>query len=268
MPDQQKTQSRDARRFLIGRHGPSWRWRCAQAPGDLPFAYRRDREIADAADYLRRKGEDPRQAERRYPEIAGADHLRQVESVVELLQLLSLARIATFQIARRAKLPLRYVSRWQRLFFDLSAGEYASDWVSVHVLHPMMAINPLLAVKMRLAFAGGPIVINAILEAETGYNDDQAAQLAALRIRYGLELEAALDEISDSRDNPDQRFQLALNAWLSITDRLNRVHAPAPQQGDQPPAATDNRPVGAAAADARQVCGDEKKPTADVPSAA
>lgn len=265
MAHQQTLLSRNVRRFLVGRYGPSWRWRCALAPGDQPFAVRQDREIAQAADYVRRKAADPRQAELRYPEIAAADQLRDVEVVVELLQLLSLARIAADEIARRAKLPVRYVSLWQRLFFDLSAGDYARDWVSVHVLHPMMAIKPLLAVKMRLAFFGGPNVTNAILEAETGYSDDHATQLAALRIRYGLELEAALDEIFNASDDPERRFQVALKGWLAITDRLNGRHIQALQQGDQPHQAA---PLGAEAAGAVQVCGEESKRTAGLSSVA
>lgn len=228
-----KIPSEDLRLHWMGCYGPSWRWRRAQTYGRARFDRSTDRDIADAVHYLRLEKRNPRRAEEVYPDIAAADQLQRVEAVVELLQLLSLARVEAQQIAQRANLPPPYVVRWQRLFFDLPASAKATDWVSVHVLQPMMGLNPLCAVKMRLAYFGGQTVLDEILKAETAYSGDPAKQLAAIRLRYGLEMEAALDEIAENRDKPDECFRLALQGWLAMRESSRPVVSTAAEAGVQ-----------------------------------
>jgi hypothetical protein len=225
----------------VGLYGPAWRFRAAQAIGSGgPFDLKLERETARQATYWRLRQRHPQKAAREYPLNHAAMEIERQEQLRQRAQLLSLAGVPANEIDERLGMPPGQIQAWQNIFFDLQTAE-ATDWLQCHVILPTMEVNPLLAVKMRLARYGGRVVLDDIFAAEAKYSDDEVTQLSWIRNRFLLQMEAALDFSDLVRDGAAKVFEIAVRNALKIQRLLTAPIRHAPKKVRQSPRSPESR---------------------------
>ena len=176
--------------------GPAWRWRLA---------------VHESAAALARLGADEITLRaRRYRQLLkrkkGARSALQADSMIDmavalnndgdkaaLLKIMTLSMLPDDEIAKRLEIELAALATWRALFFDVAGLEAARDWLSVHVIAPEeRAGRGDLAVKLKLALAGGKSAARLILNAGMQIPLDEFERLENYRMRVNLLLEKAL----------------------------------------------------------------------------
>ncbi|MBX7165136.1 MAG: hypothetical protein K1X74_02190 [Pirellulales bacterium] len=162
---------------ILVQRGPAWRW---QRASDLIHAGRNACRRRDdlltlrAVDYVRawlRAGTARRQQTviRKFPEIHSARCL--AESPREqrwMLEASLLAGLQDAEIARRLELSVDAVRGFAELFYDVRPGLEATDWVLEHAIFGRRNceryVDPVYEEALRLAYQGGPQVLEAVIE--------------------------------------------------------------------------------------------------------
>lgn len=80
------------------------------------------------------------------------------------------------------------------LFFDVRDKRAATSWMTCHVFMPAVKGGDMeLAAKMKVAFFGGPVMANAVLDAQDNLPFDEAQRLVDKEVLLHGKLQAALE---------------------------------------------------------------------------
>lgn len=152
--------------------GPGWRWALAQrgAAGNLPGMFlAADELLKKAADYIDLLAQGDGEAflaARRYPQVHAAVALWNNPPLQTRLKILTLGDCPRAEIAGRLGLDLETIKTAEDLFFDVRAQLQARDWiVSAAILPEQRDGNTDLATHLRVAYFGGPLVAQMIVDA-------------------------------------------------------------------------------------------------------
>lgn len=182
-----------------GLHGPAWRERLARSlPAQVVHSSAKNHDplVVERRHYLTLCEGGPNSLERareKFPLVAAAEALSADASTTSMLKLMVLADLPADEIQRRVAIEPAVLATWEGLFFDVRQMWESKGWLAAHVIdHERKYGNPALAARMRVALAGGPLVVAMLLDAEAGLPLDDAARLDDQRMRLHLMTDEAL----------------------------------------------------------------------------
>jgi hypothetical protein len=153
-------------------HGPEWRWKLAQrgAAGSVPgILLAADDLIKQATDYLGLLAEGHGGgflAMRSHPQVHAAVGLWNDPLLQTRLKILALGGCPMAEIATRLGLDETTVTTATALFFDVIGQLQARDWVlCTAITKEERDGNTDLAAHLRMAYFGGPLVAQTIVDA-------------------------------------------------------------------------------------------------------
>lgn len=161
----------DQRQMYHSLDGPSWRWKLAARLADLG-----SRRLACIADRIVKQAvlfislllgdDDATLAAESFPEIAAAKSLWDNPETRQRFIILTLGDCPRDLIAERLGVTLEIVECLELLFFDVRDCRHAKDWINAHVIRAESMSGAYdVAIKYRMAFYGGPVIAQAILDA-------------------------------------------------------------------------------------------------------
>jgi hypothetical protein len=204
--------------FFRFHYGPDWRWRVAglAATDTLPLALlESDTQIQRAVEYLalraeRSSGEFFRQHQQAL--IHAAVGLWDRAALAAILKVLVLGGCKRANIAARLGQAEEVIDTTEALFFDVRGQLDATDWIVSEVIAAELREgDPGLAVQMKLALFGGPIMAEAVVDTPERIPLLEADRLVDQSTLLHLKLEEALAVPLRSEANLLQFFKLYFN---------------------------------------------------------
>lgn len=215
----------DACRARRASLGPRWRNKRAR---ELLDGGRRepidDQLVREAQQFHARAQVDAAAAEEAFPTIAQAVRLLDDEALLAVLKVATIGGLGTDEIAARTGQQAEVVEMWQKLFFDIFDFRNATDWLVLHVVQPEYdAGRTQVGAKLKLAMAGGPIAVRAILDEPSGALIDDALRWW----RHGEQLFGMVEQALDMvlADSATAMKFLSRQADIMLAERrLNLEH--------------------------------------------
>ena len=181
--------------------GPSFRWQLADRFRTLSRSSELwtwlDKPTRDAIKCLREMRRDERGSSRaieRFPVVTAAFELQRNEKALETFKLSILGDLPRDEISERMNTDQAVMETAELLFFDIRGKREATSWMTCHVFMPAVKGGDMdLAAKMKLAFFGGPVMANAVLDAQDNLPIDDAQRLVDQEVLLHGKLQAALE---------------------------------------------------------------------------
>jgi hypothetical protein len=187
--------SEDLAISLRSLNGPGWRWKFAlEAAAGAP-AVVSDPWIAEAVKFIRLlENEQTELARQRHPSLAAAHALWDQLESRKALTILALGDCAVEDIARRLGTSEEVIRCVESLYCDLRECRQATDWMQLQVIAPALkAGDTAAAVRYRAALYGGPLVAQAVLDADQRVPLDEVQRLADQELKLHLKAQEALE---------------------------------------------------------------------------
>ncbi|MCA9123710.1 MAG: hypothetical protein H6822_08640 [Planctomycetaceae bacterium] len=181
--------------------GPDFRWQLADRFRTLSRKNELwtwlDKPTQQAIKCLREMRRDERgtgRAIERFPVVAAAFELQRNEKALETLKLSILGDLPTDDISQRMNIDQAVMETAELLFFDIRDKRGATSWMTCHVFMPAVKCGSMeLAAKMKVAFFGGPVMANAVLDAQEHLPFDEAQRVVDQEVLLHGKLQAALE---------------------------------------------------------------------------
>jgi hypothetical protein len=204
--------------------GPAWRVELTRNrrgwPGPLP----KDALLQKARDYydlVRLSKRGARRAARKYPEIAAAERLNSEPAVVDQLKVMTVGGLTRREISQRLGIDKKVIATWEGLFYDVRDIKPAWGWLSARVFQPEKVAGKYdLAVRLKLAAAGGKFAVRPMLSSDAERLLDEGARLCDQWIGLHLKMAQAL-EIPFAKERSRMRFIKTVVDLQTRQARLN-----------------------------------------------
>lgn len=181
--------------------GPDFRWKLADKHHTLPRNNELwtwvDEPTRQAMEYLRmmrRENHASLPAQGKFPLVAAATELLRNKKAAETFKLSILGNLPQAEISSRLNIDQTTIETAEMLFFDIRGKREATSWMTCRVFVPVAKGGDVdLAVNMRLAFFGGPVMARVVLDARHNLPAEDAQRLVDQQMLLHGKLQAALD---------------------------------------------------------------------------
>ncbi len=179
--------------------GPSFRWKLAETYVAQRRKYRAwlDETTQQAADYLclvQKDSDGIVVAKAEFPMIAAACELMINRKTQEVFKLSVLGNLPGHDTCARLNVEPSVLDMAKALFFDLEGKREAISWITCRVIAPDQNEHGAdFGAKMRLAFFGGPVVTQAMLQANEDLPFTEAQRLGDQELLLHAKLQAATE---------------------------------------------------------------------------